>query len=211
MPSLPPSGPPAPDGAGGAGIRRRVRKIRRRARGIRPGTPGLLATGILGIVAGVLAFGVAGCNYGFQAGGGLPAHIGSVAVLPFENETSRFELTQEVHQVLQREFPRALGVRTAGEDAADAVVRGRITGYDLSSPDYRQQTGQQRVEVLQREVTIRISVEVVDRRENVILWENGSLSTQGRYLEESETEEQGRLEAIELLVQRIVDGTQSTW
>lgn len=153
----------------------------------------------------------AGCNYGFQAGGGLPSHIGSVAVLAFENETSRFELTQELHEILRREFPRAMGVRTAGEEVADAVVRGRITGYDLSAPNYRQESGGGRAEVLQREVTLRVSVEIVDRRENVILWDSQSLSTQGQYLEATETEEAGRAEALELLVQRIVDGAQSNW
>lgn len=152
----------------------------------------------------------AGCNYGFQAGGGLPSHIGSVAVLAFENETSRFELAQELHEILRREFPRAMGVRTAGEDVADAVVRGRITGYDLSAPNFRQGI-EGRAEVLQREVRLRVSVEIVDRRENVILWENQSLSTQGQYLEATETEEAGRAEALELLVQRIVDGAQSNW
>ena len=47
--------------------------------------------------------------------------------------------------------------------------------------------------------------------QNVILWDDLGLATQGQYLEESETEEVGRAEAIELLVQRIVDGAQSNW
>ena len=47
-----------------------------------------------------------------------------MAILPFENDTNRFELTQEIHQELLKELPRALGVTNAGEDAADAVVQG---------------------------------------------------------------------------------------
>ena len=47
--------------------------------------------------------------------------------------------------------------------------------------------------------------------ENVILWESSSVVAQGEFLEASETEEIGRIQAIELLVQKIVDGAQSNW
>ncbi len=164
-------------------------------------------------VVGVLSFvGVlvtSGCNYGFRSGS-FPDHIRTVAILPFDNDTNRFELTQEIHEELLRELPRALGVTNAGEDVADAVVQGRIVRYDMTAPLFRagQQLGQ--VDVLQRQVSIRVEVELIDLVENVILWDNRSLTTQGQYLE-GESEELGRIEAIELLVQRIVDGAQSNW
>ena len=157
-----------------------------------------------------LALTVSGCNYSFRSGS-FPDHIRTVAILPFENDTNRFELTQELHEQLLRELPRALGITNAGEEVADAVVRGRIVRYDLTTPLFR--PGQQRdqVQVLQRQVSIRVEVELIDVAQNVILWDDLALSTQGQYLEESETEEVGRAEAIELLVQRIVDGAQSNW
>lgn len=151
------------------------------------------------------------CNYSFRAGAGFPESIETVAVLPFENETNRFELTDEVHQQLLRELPRALGVQPAGEDVADAVVRGSITRYDLSAPNYRPSEGGERAEVLQREVRIGVAVQIVDLQRGLILWENSNLSANGQYLEESETEQVARTEAIELLVQSIVDGAQSNW
>ena len=64
--------------------------------------------------------------------------------------------------------------------------------------------------MLQRQVNIRVEVELIDLVENLILWDDLGLSTQGQYLE-GESEEVGRAEAIELLVQRIVDGAQSNW
>jgi hypothetical protein len=80
----------------------------------------------------------------------------------------------------------------------------------MTAPLYRsgQQAGQ--VDVLQRQVNIRVQVELIDLVENLILWDDPGLSTQGQYLE-GESEEIGRAEAIELLVQRIVDGAQSNW
>ena len=152
---------------------------------------------------------MSGCNYGFRSGS-FPDHIRTVAILPFDNDTNRFELTQEIHEELLRELPRALGVTNAGEDIADAVVQGRIVRYDLTAPLFQADQRAGQVDVLQRQVSIRVEVEMVDLVENVILWDDQGLSTQGQYLE-GEPEEIGRIEAIELLVQRIVDGAQSNW
>lgn len=154
---------------------------------------------------------LAGCSYTFRPGSGFPEHIRTLAVVPFDNDTERFELTQELHEEMLRELPSALGVRNAGEDRADAVVRGRISGYTLTAPLFRPGEEPDRVEVLQRQVTIRVQVEIVDLVDNVILWEDQGMSVNGQYLDESETEEVGRAEAIELIVQRIVDGAQSNW
>ena len=154
---------------------------------------------------------LAGCNYSFRAGTGFPESIRTVAVLPFENETARFELTQEVHEALLRQLPRSLGLNQAGEEVADAVVSGVIRTYDLTSPLYRQGSQQESVEVLQREVVLVVSVQILDQQENIILWEDAGLRVQGQYLEASETEDVARVEAIELLVQEIVDGAQSNW
>ena len=164
------------------------------------------ANALLGVLA-LLA--VQGCSYGFRSGS-FPDHIRSVAILPFENDTNRFDLTQELHEQMLRELPRSLGIVNAGEEAADALVRGRITSYALSTPLFR--PGQQdQINVLQRRVALRIEIEIVDLVENVILFESSSLSTQGEFLEESEDEAVGRALAIELMVQRIIDGAQSNW
>ena len=164
---------------------------------------------ILAALSAALA--TSGCLYSFRAGSFPPPHIKTVAVAPFENETTRFELSGELYEQLFRNLPRALGIRTAGEDVADAVVRGTIVRYDVVAPNYRAGAEGQAAEVLQRQVTITVRVEIVDLVNNVVLWEEQSVMAQGQFLEASETEEIGRAEAIELLVQKIVDGAQSNW
>ena len=146
-------------------------------------------------------------------GAAVPASEGGrLVVLPFDNETTRLELTQEIHELLLSELPAALGLRLAGEDVADAVVRGTIRDYSLRAPNYRPGAQQgDRPEVLQREVTLVVSVEVLDVAQNLILWDNSSLRTAGQYLEASESEDVGKQEALELLIQGIVDGLQSNW
>jgi len=160
--------------------------------------------GLLGLVV------LSGC-LSFRAGSFPPAHIRTIAVEPFENDTDLFELSNEVYDRLLRELPRALGIRTAGADVADAIVRGTIVRYDVNAPNYRAAGQGQAAEVLQRQVSIAVRVEIVDLVENVILWEDQNVMAQGQFLEASETEIVGREEAIELLVQKIVDGAQSNW
>ncbi len=183
------------DGRGGV-----LHRVGREGRG----TAALAALALAGIVA------LGGCNYSFRAGS-FPEHISTIAVMPFENDTDRFELTQEVHQALLQELPGALGVQLAGEEHADAIVQGTITSYTLTAPLYRSGGRGQGAEVLQREVTLRVAIQILDTHENRLLWENRGVTTQGQYLEASETEAVGKNEAIELLVQRIVDGAQSNW
>ncbi len=164
---------------------------------------------VLGATAFIALLAIVGCNYSFRSGS-FPDHIRTVAILPFDNDTNRFELTQEIHNELLRALPSALGVTNAGEDVADAVVQGRITRYDMTAPLFRANQQNDNVDVLQRQVNIRVQVELIDLVENLILWDDQGLSTQGQYLE-GESEDVGRAEAIELLVQRIVDGAQSNW
>lgn len=153
---------------------------------------------------------MAGCNYSFRAGSFPPPHIRTIAIEPFDNETNRFELSAELYDQLLRNLPGALGIRTAGADVADAIVRGAITRYDVLAPNYTSPGGGQAAQVLQRQVSIGARVEIVDLVENMILWESSSVVGQGEFAEGA-PEDGGRREAIEILVQRIVDGAQSNW
>jgi len=152
----------------------------------------------------------AACNYSFRGGSFPPPHIRTIAIEPFGNETTRFELSAELYDQLLRELPGALGIRTAGVDVADAIVRGSITRYDVAAPNYRAGTDGGAPQVLQRQVSITVSVEIIDLVENVILWESNSVAAQGEF-PEGAPEDGGREIAMDLLVQRIVDGAQSNW
>jgi hypothetical protein len=155
---------------------------------------------------------VSGCIYTFQAGAGLPDHIQTLAVIPFENDTERFELTEELHQLLVDQLPRTFGVRTGGEEFAEAVVRGRLLRYNVDTPSYRPDpTGGAGAQIIERQVLLTVEVQVVDRVNNLILWESTALAERGEFLEESQGEEDGRELAITRIVQAIVDGLQSNW
>ena len=159
-------------------------------------------------MAALLVTGLAGCvKYGF-AGGGLPEHIKTVAVLPFENETPVAGLQRELFERMRRDVEHRLGLRAAGEDRADAVVRGRILRYDTDIPvGYSADPSQ--ANTARRRLQITLDVEIVDQTTGKTLWSRKGLQAEGEYSERAET--QGRQTAIEKLVNDIVAGAQSQW
>jgi hypothetical protein len=170
-----------------------------------PGAEGVRRILVL-LLGTVLLF---GCNYTLRAGAGLPSHVRTLAVIPFENDTDRFELSQELFDAILRDVPRSFGVQTAGEPYADAVIRGSVRRYSVDAPSYR--SGDEGAQVVERQVTVAVEVQVVDRVNNVILWEDRSLQARGEFLEASELEETGRELAVSRLVRAIIDGLQSNW
>lgn len=152
---------------------------------------------------------LAGCNYGLR-GGGFPPHIRTLHVESFENRTPQFELEQQLFRELLERVPSALGIRQGSRENADAVLSGTIVGYDDVAQNYTAAQGSQRAEVLTHQVRVSIDARIVDRRDNVVLWEERITGT-GSYRPDSETEEIGRRAAIEIIVQEVVDGALSQW
>jgi hypothetical protein len=164
---------------------------------------------ISGFLASLSAFALSGCLYGF-AGGGLPANIKTVAILPFDNQTAEPTLTQEVSSTVREAVQDRLGLRQASERQADAVVRGTITRYEPDLPvAYAGEDGDNQVTVTRRLVQITVSVEILDQRAGKPLWERSSLLLEGDY--EPGQEAAGRERALEKLVTNIVEGAQSQW
>ena len=132
----------------------------------------------------------------------------TVAILPFDNQTPEPTLTQEVNDAVREAFERRLGLRTAGEATADAVVRGRISRYDADQP-LAFQSGLGQTNVTRRQITIIVDVELVDQHENKTVWQRQGLTVTGDYQPPAEAE--GRKVALQKLVTEIVAGAQSQW
>ena len=166
--------------------------------------PGVFARSALALA---VAASCGGCLYGFR-GGGLPGHIRSVAVLPFDNRTGEPALTQEVYEAVREAVERRLGLRSVSEADADAVVRGEIVRYEPDFP-LAYQSEQGRVEVTRRQVQITVNVEIMDQRLGRALWRQNGLAVVGEYQPPQETE--GRRTALQKLVTSVVEGAQSQW
>jgi len=149
-----------------------------------------------------------GCNYGFS-GGGLDSNIRTIFIQPFENTTSWFDLEAELYEELSRKLPGQLGLNLGSEDNADAMLRGSITRYDDAARTQPGDAGA--IQVVEHQVQIVVSVELIDRRNNVIVWDASSLTGRGEYRPDSQTDEVARQEALESILEQIVNGAQSRW
>lgn len=163
------------------------------------------------LCAVLIALPLAACNYGFSGGGGFPSHIRTVFIAPLGNETVQFDVEQQIFRALAERLPRSLGLRLAGESAAHAIVRGTVVRYENAAQNYRPGGDIGTVEVLQHQVQITMSLQIIDVRDNVILYEAQGITGRGEYRPDTQLEDIARRKAIEFLIQQIIDGAQSQW
>src|SRR5687767_15721050 len=152
---------------------------------------------------------LAGCGvrYGFSQGA-FPSHVRTMAILPFENQTAAAELQNELFESMRKELQRRLGVRDAPQERADALVRGTIVSYDADVPIAFSADPRQAISA-RRRLQITVDVEIVDQTTGKVLWQRKALRAEGEYAERAAPE--GRRQAIEKIVNDIVEGAQSQW
>jgi hypothetical protein len=155
--------------------------------------------------AGVVAS--SGC-YGFSGGGGLPRHLKTVAIQPFDNQTAAPELQREIFDQLRNVLRDRLNLREAPESRADLVVRGIIVNYEVDLPlgasaDTRQTTTNR------RRLQLAIDIEIIEQATNRTLLSKKGMQREGQYAEGGEVT--GRRNALESLMNDIVEGVQSQW
>lgn len=131
-----------------------------------------------------------------------------MAVLPFENDTPSPELQNELLENMRRRLQQRLGVRDAPQERADALVRGTIVSYDVDVPVAFSSDPRQAVSA-RRRLQITVDVEILDQTTGKVLWQKKALRAEGEYAERAEVE--GRRQAIEKLINDIIEGAQSQW
>lgn len=147
------------------------------------------------------------CLYHFS-GGGLPSHVKTMAVLPFDNQTPVTDLQRELSDSIRSRLLNRLGVREASSNRANAVVRGTIRRYQADIPvGYTANT--RTTTTARRMVEMVLDIDVVDQVTGKHLWTRNGFVVNGQYEEQREL--QGRSNAIDVVVNTIVEGIQSQW
>jgi hypothetical protein len=160
-----------------------------------------------GLIASLSVLLVTGCVYSF-AGGGLPPNIHTMAISPFDNQTASPDLPKELYDAMHSELQKKLGVRDAPADRADALVKGTISAYEADVPVGFSANPQQAVSA-RRRLQITIDIEIIDQSNGHALYSNKALRQEADYDERAE--DQGRKDAIDKMVQQIINGVQSNW
>jgi hypothetical protein len=147
------------------------------------------------------------CPYGFT-GGGLPSHIRTVAIVPFENQTATPELPRELTDALRTRLHDRLGLRDASESKANAIVRGTIQRYEIDIPIGYSANNKQAT-TAKRLLQLVVDIEMVDQVTGKTLWQRKGLLAEGQYEERGEAD--GRKQAIDRIVTDVIEGAQSQW
>jgi len=145
--------------------------------------------------------------YGFT-GGGLPSHIRTVAIVPFENQTATPELPRELTDALRAGLHDRLGLRDAAESRANAIVRGTVQRYEIDIPIGYSASNKQATSS-KRSLQLVVDIEMVDQLTGKTLWQRKGLLSEGQYEERGEAT--GRKQAIERIVSDMIEGAQSQW
>jgi hypothetical protein len=109
---------------------------------------------------------------------------------------------------LRKAILSRLGVREAPEGRATAVITGTITKYEpdiavgFSADPVRARTARRRLQ-------LTINIDFVDKTTGKSLFKRDGLSAEGEYDERDEPG--GRRQAIQRIVNNIIEGAQSQW
>lgn len=111
-------------------------------------------------------------------GDGLPKHIKSLAVPPFQNPSLRFKVEQRfTSAVIEEALRRARSIHiTSTAENADAVMLGTIKNFSYR-PVLLDDLGRGRL----FEIAITVSLTVRDQTKNKILFDNQNLIFRGEY------------------------------
>jgi hypothetical protein len=145
--------------------------------------------------------------YGFT-GGGLPSHIRTVAIVPFENQTATPDLPRELTDALRVALHDRLGLRDAAESRANAIVRGTVQRYEIDIPIGYSASNKQ-TNTSKRMLQLVVDIEMVDQLTGKTLWQRKGLVSDGQYEERGENA--GRKQAIDRIVSDMIEGAQSQW
>jgi hypothetical protein len=162
------------------------------------------------LAAAILLLAATGCWRYSLHGGGLPADLKTMAILPFDNETPVSELQQQLLDIMRNTLDNRLGLRAASEGQADVVVRGTIIRYDADIPiGYSASQGNAPVTASQRKLEIAVDVDIVNQKTGKILWQRKGLVGDGTYQERAEAD--GRKLAMQSIANDMAEGAQSQW
>lgn len=147
---------------------------------------------------------VSGCGvYTFSPKG--KSNLSSIAVDRFENRTPEYGIEDAMTDQIIDAFIANGNLKVVSRENADAVLTGVLTGYSRRpyDPDENDQ-------VQSYAVTMNFDIALTNPDDNTEIWAD-KLNQIGVYRLDSQTEEDGRQEAIGLLVEAIINKTTKSW
>lgn len=132
-----------------------------------------------GLAAAVLAILTAGCGYRVAGRADLlPKNIRTIAVMPFQNATARYRLSDRLAAAITREFlSRTRYDVVADPNQADAELTGSVASVNAYSVVFDPSTG--RATTVQMHVYLNLQLR--DRKTGAVLFARDRMEVRERY------------------------------
>ena len=141
----------------------------------------------------------------YSFSGSTLSDIKSVYVPVLANETIEYGLGEELTSQLTQAFVADNSLKVVSRDAADAIFSGKVVSYKRSSYTYNKED-----QVQEYKVDIAVTIKFT-RPDGSPIWEEPNLSAYGLFSADTETEEDGKTEALAKLAEIIVNRTVRDW
>lgn len=147
---------------------------------------------------------LASCGpYSFS--GASTGGIETVYIPVFDNETIEYGLGEELTTKVTSAIVADNTLKVVDRDDADAFISGKVISYKKSSETYNIED-----QVQEYRVDVAVNVSLV-RPNGDVVWEEPQISSFGVYQADTETEDEGKTEALEKLAEIIVNRTVRNW
>lgn len=119
------------------------------------------------------------CGYRFaETDNALPKTIHTVAIPAFTNLTTRYKLTDQLPEVISREFITRTRYRVVSNpDSADAVLRGVVTNYSVYPTIYDPETGRAAF----AELRVTLAITLTERATGKVLFSRPAFDVRDTY------------------------------
>jgi hypothetical protein len=157
------------------------------------------------IVIALILAGLTGCGvYSFSPGG--KSSIKTIAVNQFENETIEVGLSSTMTDLVINAFIADGSLKVVSENQADAVLQGTLSSYAREPHTFDASDNVSRY-------AVRIIFNITLKKgggSDEELWKQ-AFTSEGIYLADEETEEDGQSRAAQKLVVDIINRTTKNW
>ena len=162
---------------------------------------------VLFLAAALLSVSGSGCIYSFT-GSTLPSHLKTVEIPLFSNQSLEPNVADEITQELNKQIATANLLKIVQRNG-DASVSGIVTSYANTPYTFAAAEARQ-VNVQQYVVRITAEVDFTDKKSNEPIYK-GTVTGEGIYDVQKQTERDGKSKAITELVQRIMQNSVQGW
>ncbi len=152
-----------------------------------------------------------GCSYSPNPAN-FPVHLRTIAVPVLQNRTTQPGLESEVTEAVVDRFVRDNNLRVVGENEADLLITGAITGYSNAVFGFNA-----REQAQEYQVALTVSLTAKDRVKNREMWRDDNLVRTANYFvvaapgQEVQDEATGRRNAIEKIADAVLNKTVEGW